>query len=428
AEGAVLVDADLRGQPQHALGDDVAQDLVGAAGDAHPRRAEVSLLPERLLRREPGVDDRAHRALELPREPRDLLPERRPAGLAHRALGPGRRAAGERRERAVARVLEALRAHVEVGELLAHRVVLDRGAAAEARLAREAEELAQAAAPRPRADRDALVHQRRQRDAPAVADGAEPVRIGAAHVAEEPLVEARGAVDLADRPDLDPRRVHVEEEVGEPRVLRRVGIRARHDHPEVAVVRAGAPDLLAVEHPGVAVAHRGRAQPREVAPGVGLAEELAPDDLPARHLAHGARLLLGRAVRHQRRAEHAVADRVEVRRGLEAALLLAPDHLLEAPEVLSAVLLRPGEAGPARLELEQLPRLRAPDRVRILALAQRIGSRRVGRARLCVRLEPRARPDAERGLLRGVVEVHRRLLGPRPSGRLARLEALDQLL
>src|SRR5262249_42896370 len=150
------------------------------------------------------------------------------------------------------------------------------------------------------------------------------------------------------------------------RVLGRLGIGARHDHPEVAVVRAGAPDLLAVQPPGVAVAHRGRAQPGEIAAGVGLAEELTPDDLPTRHLAHRARLLLGRAVRHQRRAEHAVADRVEVGRHLEAAPLLAPDHLLEAPEVLSAVLLRPGEAGPARLELEQLPRLRAPDRVFVL--------------------------------------------------------------
>src|SRR5262249_56700684 len=113
AEGAVLVDADLRGQPQHALGDDVAQDLVGTAGDAHPRRAEVGLLPERLLRRERGVDDRAHRALELHREPGDLLAERSPDGLADRALGPGRGAAGARPERAVARGLEALRAHVD---------------------------------------------------------------------------------------------------------------------------------------------------------------------------------------------------------------------------------------------------------------------------------------------------------------------------
>src|SRR4051812_36434255 len=34
-ERHVLVHPDIAGQPEHALGDDVAQDLVGAAGDAH---------------------------------------------------------------------------------------------------------------------------------------------------------------------------------------------------------------------------------------------------------------------------------------------------------------------------------------------------------------------------------------------------------
>src|SRR6185312_140482 len=34
-ERHVLVDPDIAGQTQHALRDDVAQDLVGTAGDAH---------------------------------------------------------------------------------------------------------------------------------------------------------------------------------------------------------------------------------------------------------------------------------------------------------------------------------------------------------------------------------------------------------
>src|SRR5262245_2519122 len=37
-ERHVLVDADVAGEPQHTLGNDVAQDLVGAAGNAHRRR------------------------------------------------------------------------------------------------------------------------------------------------------------------------------------------------------------------------------------------------------------------------------------------------------------------------------------------------------------------------------------------------------
>ena len=34
-EGAVAIDSDVAGQPEHALGDDVAQDLVGAGRDPH---------------------------------------------------------------------------------------------------------------------------------------------------------------------------------------------------------------------------------------------------------------------------------------------------------------------------------------------------------------------------------------------------------
>src|SRR5690349_4498741 len=39
-ERHVLVDADVTGQAEHALGDDVAQNFVGTAGDTHRRRIE----------------------------------------------------------------------------------------------------------------------------------------------------------------------------------------------------------------------------------------------------------------------------------------------------------------------------------------------------------------------------------------------------
>src|SRR5215813_10134955 len=39
-ERHVLVDPDIAGQPEHALGDDVAHDLVGAAFDAGAGRAQ----------------------------------------------------------------------------------------------------------------------------------------------------------------------------------------------------------------------------------------------------------------------------------------------------------------------------------------------------------------------------------------------------
>ena len=127
------------------------------------------------------------------------------------------------------------------------------------------------------ADRHTLVHQRGHRDAPAVAGVADAVAVGDAHVGHVDLVELRLAGDLHERPDLDPGRVHVEGEVREALVLRDVRVRARDEHPAVGHVRERVPDLLAVDDPLVAVAHRPGRERREVGAGAGLAEELAPD-------------------------------------------------------------------------------------------------------------------------------------------------------
>src|SRR5690606_33811547 len=114
------------------------------ARDAQPRRPEVHLLPDRILRHDAALERRAHRALQLEREVRHLLAERGADRLADRALGPGRGAARERGERAVAGELETLRLDVEVGELLAHRRVLERGVPLATRLLGELEQVAEA--------------------------------------------------------------------------------------------------------------------------------------------------------------------------------------------------------------------------------------------------------------------------------------------
>jgi hypothetical protein len=97
-----------------------------------------------------------------------------------------------------------------------------------------------------------------------------------AHIGQEHLVEMRDAVDLTQRPHLDPRRTHVEHEIRDAAVLRGIGIRAREQDAELAVVRARAPDLLPVDDPLVAVAHGACPQTGEVGTGAGLAEQLAP--------------------------------------------------------------------------------------------------------------------------------------------------------
>ena len=76
-----------------------------------------------------------------------------------------------------------------------------------------------------------------------------------------------------------------------PLCLGAFGIAAGDDDAPVGEVRAGGPDLLAVDDPVVAVAHRARAQAGEVGAGGRLGEELAPDLLARQRLRRVAALL-----------------------------------------------------------------------------------------------------------------------------------------
>ena len=93
-------------------------------------------------------------------------------------------------------------------------------------------------------------------DPPAVVDLADPLRVGHPGAVEEHLVEVDLAADVAQRPDVDPGLVHVDEEVGDAAALRDVGVGARQQHREVGEEAPGGPDLLAGDDPLVAVAHR----------------------------------------------------------------------------------------------------------------------------------------------------------------------------
>ena len=91
-----------------------------------------------------------------------------------------------------------------------------------------------------------------------------------------------------------PGLVRVDEQHRDPAVPALLGARpAQHVHP-VGVVADGHPDLLAVDDPRVAVELGARAQRREVGPGVGLAEALAPELLGAHDRGEEALLLLRR--------------------------------------------------------------------------------------------------------------------------------------
>src|SRR5581483_11767075 len=79
----VEVDARLGREPEHALADDVALDLVGAAADRDRRRGEEQRLPF-------AVADHAVRAEELERGVRGVLQQIAAAELAAGAFGSGR--------------------------------------------------------------------------------------------------------------------------------------------------------------------------------------------------------------------------------------------------------------------------------------------------------------------------------------------------
>ena len=124
-----------------------------------------------------------------------------------------------------------------------------------------------------------LVGERRERDTPPLPRCADHVGVGHAGAAQEHLVERRVEVHLADGPRLDTGLVHRQREARDATVLRHVPVGAGQQQPQLGVVRAGAPQLLAVDHPLVTVAAGRRRETGEVAAAAGFAEQLAPSVL-----------------------------------------------------------------------------------------------------------------------------------------------------
>ena len=138
------------------------------------------------------------------------------------------------------------------------------------------------------------------------------------------------------------------------------GIGPAHDEAPVRLVGQGRPDLLARDHPLVAVADGPRLDVGQVAARVGLGVALAPQlgALPDRR--EEARLLLGRAVVDQGRAEQPLAHDVDPARRRGPGVLLVEDDLLGHGGAPAAVLDRPAQAGPAAPRPAPSPSAGAP--------------------------------------------------------------------
>src|SRR5437868_10784873 len=80
-ERNILVDADIAGQTQHAFGDDVAHDFVGAAFDPGSGRAQQHRLKFSRGFGIFGAAQYAGRALQVQRISRDILKDRKSTRL-----------------------------------------------------------------------------------------------------------------------------------------------------------------------------------------------------------------------------------------------------------------------------------------------------------------------------------------------------------
>ena len=134
-----------------------------------------------------------------------------------------------------------------------------------------------------------------------------------------------------------------------------VGVGAGDEHAPLRELGEGRPDLLPGDDPFVAVLDRARLQRGEVGAGLGLGEALAPDLLGGEDRLQVALLLLVGAVGDDDRAAHRQAEDVGRARRLQARGLADEDRLLDHRRAAAAVLLRPGDPGPAGLVQLVLP-------------------------------------------------------------------------
>ncbi len=281
----------------------------------------------------------------------------------------------ERRHGAVGGVFQAGRTHIPIRDLLAHAGVLDRRSVFQLQLTRQCQQLRHVQAPALSAtDRQTFVHQRGERHLPALPHFADALRVRNAHIGEEHFVEAGGAARLLDRPHLHAGRLHREMKHRQPLVLGGVRVRAGEQQTVVGELRAGGPDLLAVDDPVIAVAFGAGAQARDIRSTGRFREQLAPDLFAVKRRLHVAGERVLAAIRHDRGDAHAEADGERaVATQACLAFLLIEDDLLEGRAAQAAQLLRPGDLRVAGFGFLRLPVALALHPFAPAALAKHIG-------------------------------------------------------
>jgi hypothetical protein len=193
-------------------------------------------------------------------------------------------------------------------------------------------------------DADALVLEDESHHVPAPSDVAEHSVVAHPYVVEEDLVEVLLAHHRLDRDHGDPRTVHGHQEDRDSVVLLVLLGRPGGEEAPVRQARIGRPDLLAVEHPFIAVAPRGELQRTEVGARLGLTEPLAPDRRPGRDAGQVPGTLLTRPHLHEDGADPVEAHVLRTAWLEVGPHLLAEHSLLPQIRLRAAVLGRPAQS------------------------------------------------------------------------------------
>ena len=244
--------------------------------------------------------------------------------------------------------------------------------------------------------------ERGARDEPALAALADDPVLRRPGVGEEHLVEVGAARHLAQRPHLDARLLHGNQQVGDAGVLRRLGLRAAQTEHVVGRLRRRRPDLLPVDHPLVADELGAGLERSQVAARARLAVALTPTDLAADRRADELLLLPGLALLEQRGHEHHGADPGDVARRAHLHELLADDR---GPDLVGLLLGAAVLLGNRAVQVAQLRGL-AAEAARAL-LPRQLGVGALGRP---VAAQERLHLGAEVLVLLAVAEIHGILL------------------
>ena len=183
-----------------------------------------------------------------------------------------------------------------------------------------------------------------------------------------------------------------------------VGVAAGEAEAPVRELGVGGPDLAPADPVAAVDRHGAGGERGQVAPGVGLAEELAPQLARREDPGEEALLLLGRPVGQQGGSHEVDADAAHQLGGPGPRQLLDHHVVLERPQAAAAVLLGPGEPDPAVGRQLGLPPPPEGDRLGQVVEAGREPDA-VGPRQVLHQPGPERRP--QRLLLSRGVQIHR---------------------